>query len=59
MFQIEVRNRHDARWADGFQSLKNPSGVPVRRLSDRTVLPEVFKPDEVRPGLASVLSRST
>ena len=46
---VEVRNRYDGRWAEGFQVTEETEwGYRVQRLSDESVLPEVFRPDEVR-----------
>jgi hypothetical protein len=46
---VEVRNRYDGRWAEGFQVTEVTEwGYRVQRLSDKTVLPEVFPPEAVR-----------
>lgn len=51
---VEVRSRFVARWARGFEVaevLDEPVGrrYRLRRSSDRTVLPALFGPPEVRP----------
>lgn len=47
--RVEVRRRFDRRWARGFEIAEVlDSGYRIRRLSDDSVLPEVFCPDDVR-----------
>jgi hypothetical protein len=46
---VEIRNRYDGAWTEGFQVTEETEwGYRVRRLCDDIVLPELFKPDEVR-----------
>jgi hypothetical protein len=46
---VEVRNRYDGRWAEGFQVVEErPSGLRLQRLSDGALLPEDFSEDDVR-----------
>ena len=49
---VEVRSRFDQQWVTGFEVAEpvdepNP-GYRILRRSDRSVLPVVFAPDEVR-----------
>jgi len=47
--QVEVRSRYDGQWTAGFQvAERTEQGYRLRRLSDDTVLPVEFSPDEVR-----------
>jgi len=50
--QVEVRSRFDQRWVSGFEvaePLDEPDrGYRIRRRSDRSVLPIVFAPEDVR-----------
>lgn len=47
--RVEVRRRFDQRWARGFEIAEVlDSGYRIRRLSDDSVLPEVFSVDDVR-----------
>lgn len=47
--RVEVRRRFDQHWARGFEIAEVlDSGYRIRRLSDNSVLPEVFGPDDVR-----------
>jgi len=47
--EVEVRSRSDGRWTAGFQvAERTAQGYRLRRLSDDTVLPVEFSPDEVR-----------
>ena len=54
---VEVRNRYDGRWAEGFEVVEErPSGYRLQRLSDGSVLPVEFPTEDVRvvdasPGL--------
>ena len=46
---VEVTNRFDRRWSRGFEVVEIVSaGYRLRRLSDGTVIPAVFVPNEVR-----------
>jgi hypothetical protein len=46
---VEVRNRYDGRWSQGFQVVEErPTGYRLRRLSDDAVLPEEVRTDDVR-----------
>jgi len=50
--RVEVRSRFDRRWVGGFE-IAEPIGEPragyrIRRRSDRSVLPVVFSPEDVR-----------
>jgi hypothetical protein len=46
---VEVRNRYDGRWAEGFEVIEErPAGYLLRRRSDGAVLPELPSRD-VRP----------
>ena len=48
--QVEVRCRYDGRWVDGF-AVAEPvaEGYRVRRALDGLVLPDPFRPEDVRP----------
>ncbi len=47
--RVEVRSRFDQRWTGGFEVAGScTQGYRVRRLSDGSVLPSEFAPDEVR-----------
>jgi len=47
--RVEVTNRFDRRWSRGFEVVEIVSaGYRLRRLSDGTVIPAVFVPNEVR-----------
>ena len=47
--RVEVRSRFDQRWGRGFEIAEiEDAGYRIRRLSDGTVLPTVFRDDEVR-----------
>jgi hypothetical protein len=48
---VEVRSRFDRQWVGGFEvaeRLEPGSGYRIRRRSDRSVLPVVFSPEDVR-----------
>jgi hypothetical protein len=46
---VEVRNRYDRRWTQGFHVVEErPSGYRLRRLSDGAVLPGEFPTEDVR-----------
>ena len=49
---VEVRSRFDQQWVNGFEvaePVKEPDpGYRILRRSDRSVLPVVFAPDEIR-----------
>jgi hypothetical protein len=46
---VEVRNRYDGRWSQGFQVVEEcPSGYRLRRVSDGSVLPKEFHAEDVR-----------
>ena len=47
--RVEVRRRFDDRWARGFEVAEaDPDGYRLRRLSDGSVIPAVFCPEDVR-----------
>lgn len=50
--RVEVRSRFDRQWVGGFEvaePLAGPdAGYRIRRRSDRSVLPVVFAPEDVR-----------
>lgn len=47
---VEVRNRFTAAWSRGFELVEIvDGGYKIRRLSDGSVLPTVFLPEDVRP----------
>ncbi len=47
--KVEVRRRFDGKWSRGFEVKEVlPDGYRVVRLSDSSVLPVVFDPDDVR-----------
>lgn len=46
---VEVRNHYDGQWAEGFEvEEETPEGYRLRRRSDASMLPGVFRRDEVR-----------
>jgi hypothetical protein len=46
---VDVRSRYVGSWSTGFEVAEAvPDGYLVRRLSDGSVLPDVFMNDEVR-----------
>jgi len=48
--RVDVRSRFVGAWARGFEVAEvTPEGYRVRRLSDGSVLPDVFDFDDVRP----------
>ena len=48
--RVEVRDRFDRSFHAGFEVTRSTAGgYELRRLSDRTELPVVFAPDDVRP----------
>ena len=48
--RVEVRDRFDRSFHPGFEvTSSTPRGYQLRRLSDRSELPAVFAPDDVRP----------
>ena len=47
--RVEVRNRYDGSWGQGFEVAEvTPRGYRIRRSSDGSVLPTEFAPDDVR-----------
>jgi hypothetical protein len=48
---VDVRSRYVGAWSRGFEVAErvNDAGYRVRRLSDGTVLPDVFDAQDVRP----------
>lgn len=47
--RVEVRNHFDGSWSGGFQVEEMVAeGYSLRRLSDHTVLPRPFTPEDVR-----------
>jgi len=48
--RVDVRNRFVGSWSRGFEvAERRGDGYRVRRLSDGSVLPDVFAEDDVRP----------
>lgn len=48
--RVDVRSRYIGEWTRGFEIAEIlTDGVRVRRLSDGSVLGDLFEPDEVRP----------
>jgi hypothetical protein len=49
--RVDVKNRYIGSWARGFEVAEHVrgDGYLVRRLSDRSILPEPLSTDEVRP----------
>ena len=46
---VEVRNRYLGTWARGFEVVASVDGTYEVRISDSSVMPDVFKPEDVRP----------
>jgi hypothetical protein len=50
--RVEVRSRFDQQWVGGFEIAERVAepgpGFRIRRRSDRSVLPVVFDPEDVR-----------
>jgi hypothetical protein len=47
---VDVRNRFVGSWSHGFEIAERiAGGYRVRRLSDNSVLPDVFPSEDVRP----------
>lgn len=47
--KVEVRSRFDRSWAQGFEVAEvDPAGYRLRRLSDDSLLPTAFDPEDVR-----------
>lgn len=47
--RVEVRGRFDGKWSRGFELAEVlADGYRVKRMSDDSVLPAVFEPDDVR-----------
>ena len=47
---VEVRNRFTGAWSRGFELVEVvDGGYRIRRLSDGSVLPTLFLPEDVRP----------
>jgi len=48
--RVDVRNRFEGSWSHGFEVADHKGGgYHIRRLSDGSVLPDVFDDDDVRP----------
>lgn len=48
--RVDVRNRYVGAWSHGFEVAERiGNGYRVRRISDGTVLPDVFVSDDIRP----------
>lgn len=49
--RVDVRSRFVGSWSRGFEvaELVHDRGYKVRRLSDGTVLPDLFDEEELRP----------
>jgi hypothetical protein len=46
---VDVRNRYVGAWSSGFEVAEPvPDGYVIRRISDGSVLPDVFTNDDVR-----------
>ncbi len=46
---MDVRNRFVGSWSHGFEiAERTPGGYRVKRLSDGSVLPDVFASEDVR-----------
>ena len=50
--RVEVRSKFDQQWVGGFEVAEEVAepgpGYRIRRRSDRSVLPVVFAPEDVR-----------
>jgi hypothetical protein len=47
---VEVRSRFVGSWSRGFEVADHHGGrYRIKRLSDRSVLPDEFDPSEIRP----------
>jgi hypothetical protein len=47
--QVDVRNRYQGTWTRGFEVAEiTPEGYRIRRLSDGSILGELFSRDDVR-----------
>jgi hypothetical protein len=47
---VEVRNRFVGTWSRGFEVADHEAGrYRIKRLSDGSILPDEFDPQEVRP----------
>lgn len=47
--KVEIRRRFDEGWTRGFEVIAvTDTGLRIRRLSDGTELPAVFRTEEVR-----------
>jgi hypothetical protein len=50
--RVEVRTRFDQAWVSGFEVAERVAepgpGYRIRRRSDRSILPVVFAPEDVR-----------
>jgi hypothetical protein len=47
--KVDVRNRYQGTWVRGFEvAQETPEGYRIRRLSDGSVLGELFNRDDVR-----------
>ena len=48
--RVDVRNRFVGTWSHGFEVAEElAEGYRLRRLSDNSVLPDVFPSDDIRP----------
>jgi hypothetical protein len=46
---VDVRNRYQGTWTRGFEVAEvTPDGYRIRRLSDGSILGELFSRDDVR-----------
>jgi hypothetical protein len=46
---VDVRNRYQGTWVRGFEVAEGTDeGYRLRRLSDGTILPELFSRDDIR-----------
>jgi hypothetical protein len=47
--RVDVRSRYLGTWTHGFEVVeRRPEGFVIRRLSDGSILPGVFDPEDVR-----------
>ncbi|MHB1503996.1 MAG: hypothetical protein ACYCTL_07595 [Acidimicrobiales bacterium] len=47
--RVDVRSRYVGAWSRGFEVAEHADGgYRIRRMSDGSILPDVFSPDDVR-----------
>ena len=50
--RVDVRNRYVGGWSHGFEvAERSEGGYLIRRVSDNSILPDVFDDEDVRPEL--------